>query len=171
MAKQKRPGIILYYEFAPAFRRMRPEQVYQLVIAALDYGETRKEPQIDDPVAEIIWPLLREKIDTNEKRYEDTCVKNSFNAYMRWCKEKGDEPLPFEEWYATVYESCQPNLTKPNLTKPNPNVTKQERKGVQGETRTELGSALDQAYKPPDVDEWNRLKNERTAMLKGGGTG
>ena len=92
-----KPGVMMYFELRPSLDKMSDELAGKLFRIMMEYGETLYEPEIPEGL-EIAWPLIRCDIDRDHQTYQNKCTKNAYNAYSRWEKEKGQEPLTYDEW-------------------------------------------------------------------------
>lgn len=99
MAKD-RPGIMVYFDTIPSFKRLSHENAGRLIVAMLEYGERGLEPDFSDSDAlDIAWSFTRPKIDRDNENYKKSTVRSKYGVYKRETLKAGDEPLDFETWY------------------------------------------------------------------------
>lgn len=99
MAEKKQPpGIMFYPELLPIFEEMPPEEVKEVIVAALQYGTGIKPDAPSGNTSKIVWTLLKPRIDANKEKYIETCNHRAYGKYEKDMKEKGKDPLPYEEW-------------------------------------------------------------------------
>ena len=98
MAK-KPPGVMLYFDMAPAVEKMDTAQKAALLDAILRYGEFGEEPNFyKDPRLDVTWSFIKRRIDADSDNYAAKCEKNRHNAYIREAEKRGMHPLPYEVW-------------------------------------------------------------------------
>lgn len=181
----ERPGTMFYFDIIPVLDELTDEQVGQIFRGALKYAKDGDEPQLDSQILRIVWAQLKQSLDRDSEHYAEVCAKNSYRIYCRWEKEKGREPLPYDEWYTSVYQripddtdytnynstttQLQPNYNSTTTTTP----TRGTEGGAGGNPPVGLHAVagglcapMEGGYTPPDSSEWNRLKNEKVAKLR-----
>lgn len=98
MAK-RRPGVVLYFEMAPAVERMNVEQKAALLDAILKYGELGAEPDFhEDSRLDVTWSFVKQRIDQDGAAYEEKCEKARYSTYVREAEKKGKQPLTYDAW-------------------------------------------------------------------------
>ena len=142
----KRSGVMLYFESWKPIMQLSDDDVVQLLRAALDYGETGREPSgiKANVYLNALWSQIRATINRDEARYDERCRKNRYNVYRRDTKRQGREPLEYEDWCAEIDDyrpitddnqsismdndtnQLQPESQSIN---PNPNPNKQTERG------------------------------------------
>ena len=95
-----KPGVMIYFDTVPVMRMMSHKELGQLFLAIMEYGQNETEPKLTGK-AEILWPLIRQRLENDDYRYEQTVMKRRYAAYTRWERQGGNEPKSFCEWYAT----------------------------------------------------------------------
>ena len=94
--KKQRPGVMLYFDTWRALQYADLAEKGMLMEAMMDYGEYGVEPQLPMKLAQL-WPFLRMSLDRDKERYEETCRKRSYAAYVRNLPT-GAVKMDFEEW-------------------------------------------------------------------------
>ena len=94
----QRPGIMIYFDIAPAIKRLSAEECGLLFWAILDYAEQGVVPDFESDTLGIVWELLRPRLDQDAARYETTVLKKRYGPYCREMKRKGLQPVEFEVW-------------------------------------------------------------------------
>jgi len=97
----EKPGVMIYFEIMETVRLLNDTQAATLFRAILEYGITKKEPQLPDDLL-ILWPLIRMRLDTDDDRYYKVAQKKRYGAYVRWARYNNSEPLPFEQWVCNL---------------------------------------------------------------------
>ena len=92
MEPEKRPpGVMLYFD------RMRPivallgvEELGELVLKILDYGEYGREPDfIPGDHLKSLWPSIRRVMDQDAATYQKKCEQRKKAIQARWEREHG----------------------------------------------------------------------------------
>lgn len=73
------------------FSTLPDDKAGQLIKAAFSY-HTTGEFQIDDPVLNAVFNMIKSEIDENDRRYEEICERNRQNVSRRYTKK--NEKLP-----------------------------------------------------------------------------
>ena len=68
-----------------------------LFLAILEYAESKTLPQLPEKL-ELVWSLIRPRLDFDDDRYYEKTAQAKYAAYVRWTKRAGEEPLSYEEW-------------------------------------------------------------------------
>lgn len=121
----KRSGVMLYFESWNPIMQLNNDDIVQLLRAALDYGETGREPSDikENVYLNALWSQIRATINRDEARYDERCRKNRYNVYRRIVKKNGGVPLEYDDWCAEIddYRS----ITNDNRTIPMDNDANQ----------------------------------------------
>ena len=94
---ENKPGVMIYFDMLPALESLSNTDKGILFEAILRYGKYRVESKLT-PKTQVIWPLIRFRLDTDEMRYANTVVRRRYAAYVRWTKQQGKEPVDFIAW-------------------------------------------------------------------------
>ena len=97
-----KPGVMLYFDQLDMLGQLTDEQAGQLFKGIMDYGKTRTDPQLPYPMC-IFWPLIQHRIDSDDTRYRSLQDKNRYAIYVRWARERGEEPKSFEVWLSQLF--------------------------------------------------------------------
>lgn len=92
-----KPGVMIYFEIVPVLQMLTLEEQGALFGAILEYGMDRKSPDLPEKL-QVVWPLVQQRLDYDDMRYDRIVVRNNYAAYVRWAKEKGEPALEFEQW-------------------------------------------------------------------------
>ena len=108
--KQK-PGVMIYFDVIPVFAYLSIEEKGMLFEAILNYAKYGEVPQLSEKLT-VIWPLIQQRLDFDEARYQVTVLKRKYSAYARWEKQNERQPLPYSYWvenrcYETYKEEDQ----------------------------------------------------------------
>ena len=93
----EKPGVMIYFEVWEMIKRMTDDMAGALFKAIMEYGATKRIPELPDPLF-IIWPMVQARLDTDDERYYRVSQKRKYAAYTRWAKEHKEDPLPFDKW-------------------------------------------------------------------------
>ena len=105
-----KPGIMLYFELRPCIDQLQEKEKAELLVAMMDYGEYGSVPELSERVG-LIWPLIRQKLDRDTKRYEQTVQNKRYAAYVRDCKYHGNEPLRRTDWEKAFHHVISADIT------------------------------------------------------------
>lgn len=92
-----KPGSMLYHDNINALKHLSNEELGQLFIAILEYGQDGTLPQFDGALA-MAWAFIKPKLDRDEERYQKSVARGSYAAYCREAKKRGLSKLPKEIW-------------------------------------------------------------------------
>ena len=93
----EKPDVMLYFDLLPLLDRLSNEDKGVLLHAILYYGKYGELINLTDKVM-LIWPLIQMRLDTDGKRYFEMKHHRKYAIYVRWCREKGEEILPYDQW-------------------------------------------------------------------------
>ena len=94
-----KPGIMIYFDMLETVNRLSDQNAGRLFRAILQYGMTQQVPELPEKLF-LIWPLVQMRLDNDDERYYRVARKRRYAIYVRWANEKGQTPLPYEEWLA-----------------------------------------------------------------------
>lgn len=94
----QRPGVMLYFDIAPAIKRLSAEESGLLLRAILDYAEQGVAPDFESDMLGLVWDLLQPRLDRDAARYEEKALKARYSTYCREMKKRGLQPAEFEVW-------------------------------------------------------------------------
>lgn len=100
----KRPGIMVYFEILDALEDYNTEEIGQLFLAMLRYGDTGVLPEFTDRGMRTLWLSTKQKLDLDNLRYEQTCSNRRYSTYVREAKKRGEVFLDREEWAMSLEE-------------------------------------------------------------------
>ena len=94
--KQK-PGVMIYFDMLPVLSYLSLDEKGILFEAVLRYGKFGELPSFPEKL-EPIWPLIQQRLDFDETRYQNTVMKRKYAAYVRREKQNDRQPLPYTQW-------------------------------------------------------------------------
>ena len=97
MIQDNKPGVMIYFDVLPAMEHLSYTDKGRLFEAILRYGKYHVESNLSKRT-EVLWPLIRMRLDTDEIRYQNTVTRRRYAAYVRWAKNEGKEPLDYVAW-------------------------------------------------------------------------
>lgn len=80
---KKPEGFMIFHEWKAAFEMLDAASVKELIMAMMDYSESRKEPSLDG-AAKLAFAMMSRAIDRGHASYAETCERNRKNAEKRW---------------------------------------------------------------------------------------
>ena len=83
-----RPGVMIYFSFHYALKRLSNEEKGVLFDAILDYGETGTLPEFDG-VLGVCWDFIQPMLDKDAEAYRKKCERAKKSVETRWAREKG----------------------------------------------------------------------------------
>ena len=107
----RKPGVMIYFDLLPALRSMSNSDKGALFEAILEYGNCRRELPLSSK-AQILWPIIKQRLDRDEMQYVNAVTKRAYAAYIRWAKHNAQEPMDFTSWqeskgYALIDEAYE----------------------------------------------------------------
>lgn len=72
----ERPGILLYWDTFEVLESLLDNEVKIMLIAIRDYARTGTIPDFKgNRVLSTLWVIIQQRLDADEQRYKDICVK------------------------------------------------------------------------------------------------
>lgn len=96
-----KPGVMIYFDMLPILQRLSEKHAGILFRAILEYGAGQTIPELPRQL-QMFWPLIQMRLDTDDEHYYQTKCKRKYAVYVRWCKDRGQEPLSYSEWLADL---------------------------------------------------------------------
>ena len=81
---KKMPGVMIFFDIRPTLSLLSASEKGLMLDAILDYAEDGLEPEFTDHSLEILWSVLKQKIDADRQRYADKCEQARKSALKRW---------------------------------------------------------------------------------------
>lgn len=94
---KKKPGVMVYFEMIDAVDHLSDKGAGVLFKSILRYAREGEEPKLTATL-QPLWGLIRGRIDTDDRVYREKALRNQYNVYVRWQRQQGMEPLPYEVW-------------------------------------------------------------------------
>lgn len=82
-----RESFVMYTNYSRKIKLLTIEQRGVLLTAILAYEAGEDIPQLDD-MTTMAFEFIKDDLDANRQKYEDTCNKNRENAQKRWQNKK-----------------------------------------------------------------------------------
>lgn len=76
MAQENKDSFVLYFDYRKHLEFLTDAECGQLFKALLDYGETKKQPELDG-AALMAFSFITAQMDRDAKKYAETCRKRS----------------------------------------------------------------------------------------------
>ena len=100
---ERKPGVMVYFEMRSLLERLSNNDAGILFRAIMDYGATGCIPELPESLF-IAWPLIQMRLDMDNERYWKVTNQRKYATYSRWAKEKGNEPIPYNDWLCNMAE-------------------------------------------------------------------
>ena len=94
--KQK-PGVMIYFDMLPVLDLLSNQDKGTLFHAILSYAQTGELMPMNEHLS-LLWPLIRQRLDFDSARYEQTVMKRKYAAYTRWERQNDRIPIPYSQW-------------------------------------------------------------------------
>ena len=116
--------IMLYLDTIPQWKMMSREQAGELIIALLEYAESGKPLESEDPLVKMAFAFISAQVDRADESYKKKCERNKKVAETRWkkeatdstaeCKEEPDSTTEYQEVpeSTTEYQEVPENNTE-----------------------------------------------------------
>lgn len=85
-------SIILHIDNAIAIQCLKDEQAGVLFKAIFNYAKDGKPLETNDTALLAVFSMFKAQIDRDAKKYEQKCLKNRANAFLRYAKSSIQEP-------------------------------------------------------------------------------
>jgi len=102
-----REFLCVYHDMLPALKNLGNAEVGRLILAALEYDISDKQPTDLIGKEAILWPMLMSQIDRNKAHYKKICETNRDNVTKRYDRIRSS---------TTVYDGIQENRIEQNKT-------------------------------------------------------
>jgi len=130
-----REFLCVYHDMLPALKNLGNAEVGRLILAALEYDISDKQPTSLSGKEAILWPMLMSQIDRNKAHYKKICETNRDNVTKRYDRIRSS---------TTVFDGTQENRIEEN---------RKEKKRVEQKTV--------KRFAPPTLEEVKAYVAER----------
>ena len=96
----KRPGIMFYFDILSQFEELSVDEIGEIFLAMLKYGDTGELPEFQDRALRIVWADMQKYVDRDKIAYDKYIEQKQHAVYSREEKKKGLIPLKIDEWRA-----------------------------------------------------------------------
>ena len=104
---KEKPGVMIYFDVLPVLNLLSIEEKGMLFEAIVNYAKYGVLPELGERLT-VVWPLIQQRLDLDEARYQVTVLKRKYSAYARWEKQNERKPLPYSYWVENrCYETCK----------------------------------------------------------------
>lgn len=110
----ERPGFMIYFDIAPALFKLTDDEAGKLFKAIMDYATSGTVHDLGG-ICEFAFDVIRPRIDRDRAAYEEKCRKNSYTAYVREAKRKGNSFLSYDEWLTHETNVHEREQSLPNV--------------------------------------------------------
>jgi hypothetical protein len=94
---KEKPGVMIYFDVLPVLNLLSIEEKGMLFEAIVNYAKYGVLPELSERLT-VIWPLIQQRLDFDEARYQVTVLKRKYSAYARWEKQNDRQPIPYSQW-------------------------------------------------------------------------
>ena len=123
---KKPSGFMIYADdWEASLNLISDAEAGQIIKAVINYFMTGEIAEFTDRTLTLFFTQAVKRINTDTEHYNKKCQQNAYNRYKGLCKERGQEPLPFEEWITgkeTTDDDCGRSSTTVTNNKPNNNL-------------------------------------------------
>lgn len=71
LMEKDRPAFLFYFKYAEVHRKLPPEESQELLLATIDFAQTGKTPNFKHHNLEYIFPLIKDDLEKDRKKYEE----------------------------------------------------------------------------------------------------
>ena len=151
----EKPGVMIYFDTVlPAFERLDDAQLGALFRAVVCYAAHGEVIELDGMTG-LVFDLLRPKIERDDEKYREKCVKSEYATYCREMKKLGSEPLPYDRWVSNDTE----RYATPNASPNSNEIIKTSPKAAGAAEGERGGDTL--------PDAWNSMRNRALNLVEG----
>ena len=79
----ERSGIMIYFDILPQLDMFSNDEAGQIFKAMLNYAHYGEVPEFQDRAMKTLWISLKDKLDRDNKAFQDRCEQNRRNALKR----------------------------------------------------------------------------------------
>lgn len=96
--KKEKPSFIMYKDYWQWFKLLSDAELGNLTRAIFDYERNGILPQDLGDKESLAFAVIKENLDRDRQKYEETCERNKKIARARWEKLKdcGISNMPFD---------------------------------------------------------------------------
>ncbi len=101
MERQRRklkPGFMVYHEIRQAIHTLSDEDAGKLFKAAVDYSEDGTLPESLSGASEVLWAVMRVRIDADAENYRQKSRDRQYAAYVRDQSKTGQSVMDKSTW-------------------------------------------------------------------------
>ena len=169
------PGFMIYVDdWAEAAEDFTAAEIGEIVVGLLRFFQIGEVTEFPDRAVKQFYKAAVKGISRDAERYQERCLKNAHARYKGLCKEKGIEPLEFDEWViANDRQRSSTDVTNNNINpnlNPNPkiNPNNQHQKSIVNDSgeSAERERTFPGGYAPLSEEDYERMRSERLAMLE-----
>lgn len=116
----ERPGIMFYFSILDDLEDFSTEEIGELFVAMMKYGQTGEITEFDDRGMRSIWRSMMKYVDQDQKTFDKKILQKQFAGWKSAQIRKGvaEAELPsFTEWKSKLSDSTTVNdRTQPSTT-------------------------------------------------------
>ena len=166
------PGFMIYVEdWTEAAEDFTAAEVGEILLGLLRYFQSGEVVEFSDRAMKQFYKAAIKGISRDAGKYQERCLKNAHARYKGLCKEKGIEPLDFEEWL--IENDRQRTSTDVTNSNVNPNSSHNSNANNQQQRTTvndsgespEGGKDLSCGYAPPSETDFENMRQQALAKL------
>lgn len=98
---ENKPGVVVYFDMLPMLEQLSDKNKGILFQSILEYGNTGRQPMLP-PKLQLLWPLIQMRLDADGQRYQMVVNQRKYANYARWSRNRGEEPVSFDEWLCDI---------------------------------------------------------------------
>lgn len=91
--EKKQPGVMLYFDNFRFLDDLTDVEVGVLFRGIMEYAEYGIDPEFGERGLELVWKMIRPRIDYDANTYREKCENNAYSVYCREAKKRGEVPV------------------------------------------------------------------------------
>jgi len=91
--EKKQPGVMLYFDNFRVLEMLSDMEAGIMFKAIMNYAEKGVEPEFEERGLNLIWYMIRPRIDYDANAYREKCESNAYSVHCREAKKRGEAPM------------------------------------------------------------------------------
>lgn len=91
--EKKQPGVMLYFDNFKILDMLSDMEAGILFRGIMEYAEHGVLPEFEERGLEMVWYMIRPRIDHDAATYREKCESNAYSVYCREAKKRGELPM------------------------------------------------------------------------------
>lgn len=168
------PGFMIYVDdWTEAAEDFTVTEIGEVLLGLLRYFQTGEVTEFSDRATKQFYKSAVKGIARDSEKYQTKCLKNTYSRYKGLCKEKGIDPLEFDDWMIeNDRQRSSTDVTNTNTNSSN-NPNANNKTSNQSQTQTANGewespereNELPHGYAPPSEANFENMRQQALAKL------